>query len=145
MTIEERLRELILKRYGTLKNFTSVISISNSTFSNIIRRGIMNANVLTIIKICKELNIDAEALSEGRIVPVDHIEEEPTAIEDVIDSMKQTLLNSPVMTIDGYQATAQQITSLVNSIEITYEVWKNQTAQTQRLMTYAKKMKKDDK
>ena len=144
MTVEERLRELILKRYGTLKNFTKTIGISNSTFSNIIRRGIMNANVLTIIKICKELNIDAEALAEGRIVPVDHIEdaadESKTEVYDIVDSMIQSLLNTSNLTINGIPATASDVYDLVKVFEITFEVWKKQ----RRLNAYANKLKKDE-
>lgn len=51
MTVEDRLKDLIIKQYGTMKNFTDAIGIPNSTFANILRRGVGNANVLTIIKI----------------------------------------------------------------------------------------------
>lgn len=124
--VEERLKELIIKKYGTLKNFTDKVEIPNSTFSNILRRGIINANVLTIIKVCKELSIEPEALADGRIVAIDHVEEQSTEIMDIFEATKQTLLNSPSITLGGIPATAQQITSLVNSMEVAFEVWKTQ-------------------
>lgn len=144
MRIEEQLKDLIIKKYGTQKNFTESIGIANSTFSNILRRGIINANVLTIIKICKGLGIDPEALADGRIVFVEHNEEKPTSVEDVLDQMKHTLMNSSALTINGVPATPADIYALVNAMDITIEVWKNQTNQIQRLAAYANKTKKDD-
>lgn len=144
MRIEEQLKDLIIKKYGTQKNFTESIGIANSTFSNILRRGIVNANVLTVIKICKGLGIDPEALADGRIVFVDYTEEEPTSVEDVLDQMKHTLMNSPVLTIDGIPATPADIYALLNAMDITIEVWKKQTNQIQRLAAYANKTKRND-
>jgi len=143
MNVEERLKELIIKQYGSIKDFTDHIGIPNSTFANILRRGIMNANVHTIIKVCKALNISTEELAEGKIVPLDQPkQEDPKDIEDLLDDVKNTLLNSSNLTISGVPATPADILSLVNSMEITIEVWKKQTNQIQRLTAYTKKNKK---
>lgn len=145
MNVNEQLKSLITKKYGTLKNFTDKIGIANSTFSNILRRGIPNANVHTIIKICKELQIDPEALCNDRIVFVNPVEEEkPTAVEDILEQMKHTLMNSSNLTINDVPATPADILTLTNALDVTIEVWKNQTNQMQRLAAYHKKLKKDD-
>ena len=67
--IEEELRDLIVSRYGTAVNFTKKIGMANSTLASIFRRGIHNASIDNIVRICKELDISADALAQGMIVP----------------------------------------------------------------------------
>ena len=126
MNVEERLKELIIKKYGTMKDFTDHIGIPNSTFANILRRGVQNANVLTIIKICQALEISTDDLAEGRIVPLKRKSAKPTKIEDIIENTKQTLLNAQNLTLNDKPASAADILSLVNSLEVAMQVWKNQ-------------------
>jgi DNA-binding Xre family transcriptional regulator len=118
------MKELIIKNYGTMKDFTDEIGIPNSTFANILRRGVQNANVLTIIKICQALNISTDDLAEGRIVSLVRSEAAPTAIEDVFDSVKQQLLNANNMTLVGIPATADEIMLLVTTLDVLLEVIK---------------------
>lgn len=126
MNVEERLKELIIKQYGTMKDFTDHIGIPNSTFANILRRGVQNANVLTIIKICQALEISTDDLAEGRIVPLKRPVAKQTKIEDIIEDAKQTLLNAENLTLNDKPASAAEIMSLVNSLEVAVQVWKNQ-------------------
>lgn len=126
MNVEERLKDLIIKQYGTMKDFTDHIGIPNSTFANILRRGVQNANVLTIIKICQALEISTDDLAEGRIVPLKRPAAKQTKIEDIIDNTKQTLLNAENLTLNDKPASAAEIMSLVNSLEVAVQVWKNQ-------------------
>lgn len=67
MSVELELKNLILDRYKSLREFAIKIDMPYSTIDTILKRGVDKANVYNIIKICKELNIDAEALGEGRI------------------------------------------------------------------------------
>ena len=55
MTIEQELKALIVKRYGSAKNFALEINMPNSTLDNIFRRGVLNSSVTNIIKICNAL------------------------------------------------------------------------------------------
>lgn len=126
MNVEERLKELIIKQYGTMKDFTDHIGIPNSTFANILRRGVQNANVLTIIKICQALEISTDDLAEGKIVSLKRKAAPPTKIEDLFDNLKQQLLNADNLTINNESASAAEILSLVNSLEVAMQVWKNQ-------------------
>ena len=69
MNIEERLKTLIVERYGNMLNFSNKIGMANSTLATIMKKGIHNANVSNIIKICKELGISADALANDEIIP----------------------------------------------------------------------------
>lgn len=67
MSVESELKELILKEYKSLREFAIKIDMPYSTVDTILKRGVDKANIVNIIRICKELNIDTEALGEGRI------------------------------------------------------------------------------
>lgn len=68
MTIEQELKALIVKLYGSAKNFALEINMPNSTLDNIFRRGVLNSSVANIIKICNALEISADELADGKIV-----------------------------------------------------------------------------
>ena len=68
MTLEEKLKAIILDKYDTLKSFANCIGLPYTTVDTIFKRGIMKANVVNIIKICNELSLSADALASGRIV-----------------------------------------------------------------------------
>lgn len=124
MTIEERLKELIVKQYGTMKDFADHIGVPNSTLANILRRGVKNANVLTIIKICQALGINTDALAAGKIVPIEEEVSEPTKIEDIIDDAKQKILNGGNLTLNGVPMEEHDLIAIVNGIEVIIEVAK---------------------
>lgn len=128
MTVEDRLKELIIKDYGTLKEFTDHVGIPNSTFANILRRGVNNANVLTIIKICQALNISTDALAEGKIVFLSRPETTPTKIEDLFDDVKQQLLNADNLTLDNNPASGDVIMLLVSTLDVALSLAKKQQA-----------------
>lgn len=65
---EIKLRELILKKYGSLKKFCEIIDMPWTTLDSILKRGIANSNITNVMKITKELGIDTESLASGIIV-----------------------------------------------------------------------------
>lgn len=67
MTIEDELKELMIQKSGSVNRFSKLCGISQSTIATILNRGIKNANVQNIIKICQVLNISADELANGRI------------------------------------------------------------------------------
>lgn len=69
MTIEEKLKETILNRYGSVVKFAEDAGLSNSTVATILTRGIHKASIDNILKICKTLGISADELAQDRIVP----------------------------------------------------------------------------
>ena len=70
MTIEDKLKDLIIEKYGNMMRFSNEIGMANSTLATIMKKGIHNANVNNIIKICKALKISADELANDRIVPL---------------------------------------------------------------------------
>lgn len=133
MNVEERLKELILKQYGTMKDFTDYIGIPNSTFANILRRGVQNANVLTIIKICQALGISTDDLAEGKIVPIERPKIKQTRIEDIIDDVKRQLMNADNLTLNDAPVNEYELITLINQIDSAVDVTKK-TAEVLRTL-----------
>ena len=144
MTVDERLKELIIEKYGTMKEFTDHIGIPNSTFANILRRGVQNANVVTIIKICQALNISTDALAEGKIIPIKTKEGDVTRIEDIIRNTEQLLLNTECLTFEGKPATKEDVYLILSTLETALDIRKRQQ---ERMAAYYNQILKrnDDK
>ena len=68
--IEEKLKNYIKLKYGNIANFCKEVGMANSTFATIMTNGIQCANVKNILKICEALNISADGLAKGNIVPL---------------------------------------------------------------------------
>lgn len=56
MTTEEKLKNYILSKHRSIREFTQSIGMPYSTMTTILKKGVSNANVLTIIKICQALH-----------------------------------------------------------------------------------------
>ena len=69
MNIEQQLKELVISKYGSVRNFSAMIGMPNSTTDSIFKRGILNSSVTSIIKICDVLQISVDSLSRGHIEP----------------------------------------------------------------------------
>lgn len=70
MTIEEKLKALMVEKAGSVNKFAHDSGLSTSTVATMFTRGINKTNVNTIIKICQGLHISADELAKGRIVSV---------------------------------------------------------------------------
>ena len=131
MTTEDKLRGYILSKYQSLREFTQVAEISYSTVNTILRRGIDNSNVSNIIKICKILGISVDALANGEIVPINKISNNSATkisnnseIVDIINDVKNQLIDDPNLTIDGRPATREHIESIVGAMDVGVELAK---------------------
>ena len=124
MNVEERLKDLIIKKYGTMKEFTDFIGIPNSTFANILRRGVQNANVLTIIKICQALGISTDDLAQGRIVSVTRSEPEAKDIETIMSAAVGEILNTKDLTFHGQKLTEDEVKDFLLSLNMVMELEK---------------------
>lgn len=135
MTLEEKLREMILKRYHSMREFSARIDVPNSTVESILKRGVQNSSVSNVIKLCKGLNISVEALAEGRIEPVatkkpiaknikviqapGKIVANPPATTDVyavIDGVIKKLTGSPKVTLNGQTVKPHDVDSIVDAM-----------------------------
>lgn len=66
---ELQLKDLIIKKYGSIKKFCEIIDMPWTTLDSILKRGVANSNITNIMKITKELKIDTECLANGSITP----------------------------------------------------------------------------
>ena len=69
-TIEDELRKIITDRYGTLAEFSRKSKIPYTTIDSMLKRGIKNANVLNVLKVCDALNISVDKIKYGIIEPI---------------------------------------------------------------------------
>lgn len=127
MTIEQQLKELILSRYENVIDFTKKIGMPNSTFASILHRGVSKASINNIIKICQELEISADELSNGKIVPQSHPKEieRPQDIQDVLSIAKMNIAYKK-LTLDGEPLTKDDIEIIFDSIDFSLKVIKKQ-------------------
>ena len=128
MTTEEKLKDLILKRYDSVREFTIAIDIPYTTMSSIFKRGIDNSSVSNIIKICKALNISADALADGEIRPIINrpsvSTEDNIEITDFLSNAKDTIIHSNKITLDGKIVSKATLESIIDTIEIGVEIAK---------------------
>lgn len=128
MTIEEKLKALILKRYHSIREFTIEIGVPYTTVDSIFRRGIGNSSVSNVIKICKALRISADALADGEIAPVSN--QTPTRINDRIEvkeilaDTKDLLTHSGEITLDGDPIGKAEIESIFDAMDVGVEIAK---------------------
>ena len=120
MTIENQLRELIILKYGSLKEFTFNIGLPYSTLSTILKNGIMTANISNVVKICNALSIKIDELVEGRLV--ENIPGEK--LLDVEKIFNQTKINIqyPNVKINGQKLDKNTQKMLIFSIDLTYQL-----------------------
>lgn len=73
MEIEEQLRQLIIKKYGSVNKFAQDCGITQSTIFTLFNRGIQRGNITTVITICRKLGISTDELCQGRITPLQYL------------------------------------------------------------------------
>lgn len=125
MTIEDELKEYILSRYKSLREFSEVAELPNSTVNTILNRGVSNAKVGNVIQICKSLNISADALADGRIEPKLDYCKPMLDVKDIVDDTKLKLAHA--VTIDGKNVDIEMLEPISDALEIGYELTKKKT------------------
>lgn len=125
---EERLKELILRRYHSIREFTLAIDMPYTTMDSIFRRGIGNSSVSNIIKICKALGISADALADGEIVQVKKSIPSPIndriEVKELLDETKDLLIHGGAVTLDGQPISKDGIESILDAMEVGVEIAK---------------------
>ena len=100
--LEDLLKEVILDKYKSIREFTQEIGMPYSTVDTILKRGIRKSNVDNLIRICEDLEISADALVQGYIeklkpittIAAHHDEEEWTEEElNEIEEFKKFVLS----------------------------------------------------
>lgn len=132
MTTEEKLKELILQRYHSVREFAIKIDMPYSTLDSIFKRGIGNSSVTNIIKICRSLKLSVDALSEGELVSVSS---RPTAplnnrieIKESIEDIKEVLTHGGFITLDGKPLNRSGAESLIDTLDVGVELAKKKNS-----------------
>lgn len=63
--LEDKIKELIIEKYGSVRQFALKIDVPYTTIDSILKRGIDNSNVSNVIKMCKALNISIDKTIES--------------------------------------------------------------------------------
>ncbi len=119
MTIEQMLKAYILEKYETMSDFADSIEMPNTTLSSIMNRGIYKSNAQNIIKICKALDISADSLAQGQIVP-NKTKRKQIDLSEKISVLKLNI-HQMDLTLDGATLTDDEKDYLLDSIELAVE------------------------
>jgi len=87
---ENQLKDFILNKYKSIREFAIHIDMPYSTIDNIFKRGLSKANVTNIISICKALGISTDMLAEGKIIALDKTQ----ADTDTLSKIEQRILGN---------------------------------------------------
>ena len=79
MQAEERIKELIIAKYGNVRAFATESGISYTTVRSILERGIMNAKAENVFKRCHLLGISPDTVADWGISN----EQQPTNSHDI--------------------------------------------------------------
>ena len=131
MTIEDKLKDLILSEYGSLRNFTVQIGLPYSTVDGILKRGIQNATISNVLTICSALGISADELGNGKIVPITKPKRKVlTDLESIISVQRMNIQECGTLTIDGKPLTKHDIAVLFDAIDVGVEIVKRHRERT---------------
>ena len=121
ITVEEKLRNMIVDQYGSVQEFAKVTGIKYTTVLSILNRGVNNASVTNIITICRTLGISTDDLSDGKIVPIRGTiqrKEHLTDIDAILAFTKLNIQEYSDLTIDGEKMTKSEVESILDALEI---------------------------
>lgn len=139
MTIEEKLRDCILMNYRSMREFTLKADIPYSTLDTILKRGVMNASIGNILKICSALNISADELANGNIVPVEN-KSEKIDVEKILIDYK--LNDRIVLELDGLELSEDELLLLSDSMEVSIGIIKRRRESSKRMSAYVEGLSK---
>ena len=123
MTIESKLKDLILDQYNSIREFTIKINMAYSTLDSIFKRGIQNATLSNILKICDALHISADALANGEIEYISKpVEKETHEITEILANTKRQLLSDHALMFNGKPAGEESIQSILDAMEVGMEI-----------------------
>lgn len=114
--LEEKIKNLIIERYGSIRQFALKIDIPYTTIDSILKRGIDNSNVSNVLKMCKALGISVDKSIESNDLISNLNFDNATYIKPIEDDIN--MVKIPVLGIikAGIPIEAQQ--DILEYIEI---------------------------
>jgi len=124
--VEERLKKLIVERYGSMIAFSKSIGMANSTLATIMERGVNKASINNIIKICEALGISADSLAHGKIVHKKKpSKQDPIPVETAIEEIQENIIKKD-LTFNGERMTVEEKENLANAVGLSLEIMMRQ-------------------
>lgn len=128
MTTEEKLKDYILTKYKSVREFTIMADIPYTTVKSILDRGVGNSSVNNVIKICKALHISADALANGEIIPrYEKSLESVSDIRDIVNDAKARLSNGDHLVINGKPVDIEYVEPIIDALDIGFEMVKRKS------------------
>lgn len=84
--LEDKLKNLIIEKYGSVRQFSIKIDIPYTTVDSILKRGLDNSNVGNVIKMCKALDISIDNLLDNKEI-ISNLEFDNADLIDINDNM----------------------------------------------------------
>ena len=125
MSIEDKLKAMIIEKYGSVKHFSEVADLPYQTVVSILNRGVMKAGLQNIKDICKELDISVDALSEGKLIrnaPIDP--EKAKKVNDLYDLIEAYVYfyeNYYECTLDGVPLNDDEMDTFLVGVNLTID------------------------
>lgn len=129
MTIEDKLKTMIVTKYGTMLDFSRVVGIPNSTLANILKRGVLNAGIENIIKICEALNISVDALACGKIEKAERRETDEKDVGKILGDVL-LLIASDEAYFEGVKLSKSEAFFVKNGVKIALEGVREERSET---------------
>lgn len=124
MTIEQKVKEMILMENKTLKDFAKKTDLPYGTIDGMLRRGFKNSSADNVFKLCKVLGISADELGKDKIIPVEKTLQKRltiTEMNDIITFTKRNIEEYHDLTIDGVLMSEEELNTMIDAMELTLE------------------------
>lgn len=129
MTLEDNLKELIIREYGSIRQFAQKCGLKYSTVIAILKRGIKNSNIDNVIKICHMLNISVDAAANGKIVQLPHIQatytNEVNELPELINAYVSYYENNVECTLDYKPLTDEEMDFFIDGVNFVFQQIRN--------------------
>ncbi len=128
MTIEEKLKSYILTKHKSIREFVKCAGLPYSTVDGILKRGIANSSIGNVLKICKALQISADELANGMIVPMSNKASRHaffTEIPEMLEYMRNHADEYIDLTVDGQPLNQVEWETMLNSLTLSVSFVRN--------------------
>lgn len=116
MSIEEKLKEYILSQYKSIRDFVSTTDLPYTTVDGILKRGLAKASIGNVFRICRALNISADELANGKIVPVPELKRQD--VESMISIARHNLEKENYLSIDERFLSQDEVDILLDAADV---------------------------
>lgn len=128
MTIEEKMKKYILTKHKSIREFVKCADLPYSTVDGILKRGIANSSIGNVLKICKALQISADELANGKIVPVNTKASRHvffTEVPEMLEYMRNHPDEYSDLTVDGQPLNELEWETMLNSLTLSVSFVRN--------------------